>query len=113
VVAFVAEFFRAARRTHQCPVFADHGQRLLPSDAGRTTMCPTELFAKADEVPSLCLLPIETRRREESLARLKHMPIEWCRILLDPTDPRQLQESLKKLTETKPIPAVDAIELGL
>ena len=29
------------------------------------------------------------------------MPIEWCRILLDPTDPRQLQESLKKLTETQ------------
>jgi hypothetical protein len=33
--------------------------------------------------------------------------------LLDPTDPRQLQESLKKLTETRLMPAVDAIELGL
>jgi hypothetical protein len=41
------------------------------------------------------------------------MPIEWCRVLLDPTDPRQLQESLKKLTETKAMPAVEAIELGL
>ena len=113
VVAFVAEFSRGKTELINALFFADHGQRLLPSNAGRTTMCPTELFASADEPPSLCLLPIETRRRSESLARLKHMPIEWCRVLIDPTDPRQLQESLKKLTETKSMPAVDAIEMGL
>ncbi|MFH1818839.1 MAG: dynamin family protein [Pseudomonadota bacterium] len=113
VVAFVAEFSRGKTELINALFFADHGQRLLPSDAGRTTMCPTELFANADELPSLSLLPIETRRRSDSLARLKHMPIEWCRVLLDPADPRQLQESLKKLTETKSMPAVDAIEMGL
>lgn len=113
VVAFVAEFSRGKTELINALFFADHGQRLLPSDAGRTTMCPTELFASAGEAPSLCLLPIETRRRSESLARLKHMSIEWCRVLLDPTDPRQLQESLKKLTETKAMAAADAIELGL
>ena len=113
VVAFVAEFSRGKTELINALFFADHGQRLLPSDAGRTTMCPTELFSSPDEVPSLCLLPIETRSRSESLARLKHMPIEWCRVLLDPANPRQLQESLKKLTETKPMAAVDAIELGL
>lgn len=113
VVAFVAEFSRGKTELINALFFADHGQRLLPSDAGRTTMCPTELFATPDEAPCLRLLPIETRRRDESLARLKHMPIEWCRIALDPTDPRQLQDSLKKLTETRPMAAVDAIELGL
>jgi len=113
VVAFVAEFSRGKTELINALFFADHGQRLLPSEAGRTTMCPTELFANADDVPSLCLLPIETRRRSESLAQLKHMPIEWCRVLLDPSNPRQLQESLKKLTETKPMAAVDAIEMGL
>jgi hypothetical protein len=113
VVAFVAEYSRGKTELINALFFADHGQRLLPSDAGRTTMCPTELFSTADEAPSLSLLPIETRSREESLARLKHMPIEWSRIALDPADPRQLQESLKKLTETKPMAAVDAIELGL
>ena len=113
VVAFVAEFSRGKTELINALFFADHGQRLLPSEAGRTTMCPTEIFSNADEVPSLCLLPIETRSRSESLARLKHMPIEWCRVLLDPADPRQLQESLKKLTETKAMPAVEAIELGL
>jgi hypothetical protein len=113
VVAFVAEFSRGKTELINALFFAEHGQRLLPSDAGRTTMCPTELFANANEAPSLRLLPIESRRRSESLARLKHMPIEWCRVLLDPSDPRQLQESLKTLTETKAMAAVDAIELGL
>jgi len=78
VVAFVAEFSRGKTELINALFFANHGQRLLPSDPGRTTMCPTELFASPDEMPSLCLLPIETRRRSESLARLKHMPIEWC-----------------------------------
>ncbi|MDP1532866.1 MAG: dynamin family protein, partial [Rubrivivax sp.] len=112
-MAFVAEFSRGKSELINALFFADHGQRLLPSDAGRTTMCPTELFSNPDDAPSLSLLPIETRRREDSLARLKHMPIEWCRVALDPSDPRQLRDSLKKLTETQLMPAVDAIELGL
>ncbi len=113
VVAFVAEFSRGNTELINALFFADHGQRLLPSDAGRTTMCPTELGWNPDEGPSLALLPIETRARGETLTRLKHMPIEWVRIALDPKDPRQLAESLKKLTETRPMPAVEAIELGL
>jgi len=113
VVAFVAEFSRGKTELINALFFADHGQRLLPSDAGRTTMCPVELFSDTAETPSLRLLPIETRCREESLGRLKRMPIEWCRIALDPADPRQMQESLKKLTEVRHVPAFEAIELGL
>jgi predicted RNase H-like nuclease len=41
------------------------------------------------------------------------MPIEWSRVSLDPSDPRQLRESLKKLTETRPMAAAEAVELGL
>jgi len=113
VVAFVAEFSRGKTELINALFFADHGQRLLPSDAGRTTMCPTELHHNADEAPSLALLPIETRARSETLARLKHMPIEWVRIPLDPADPRQLADKLRKLADTRPMPAVQAIELGL
>ena len=113
VVAFVAEFSRGKTELINALFFADHGQRLLPSSAGRTTMCPTELFSSPNESPTLCLLPIETRRRSESLAHLKRMPVEWCRVSLDPADPRQLQESLNKLTETKSMAAADAIEMGL
>jgi hypothetical protein len=113
VVAFVAEFSRGKTELINALFFADHGQRLLPSDVGRTTMCPTELYFNPEEPTCLGLLPIETRGREESLGRLLHMPEKWSRVTLSPEDPGQLQEALRKLTETKMVAAVDAIELGL
>src|SRR5438094_4813786 len=44
VVAFVAEFSRGKSELINAIFFADFGQRLLPSSAGRTTMCPTALL---------------------------------------------------------------------
>ena len=44
IVAFVAEFSRGKSELINAIFFADFGQRLLPSAAGRTTMCPTELL---------------------------------------------------------------------
>jgi hypothetical protein len=113
LVAFVAEFSRGKTELINALFFADHGQRLLPSDVGRTTMCPVELFSDADEAPCLKLLPIETRTRTESLGHLRHMPVEWSRVQLDPKDTKQVQKSLRKLTETKLVPATQAMELGL
>jgi hypothetical protein len=113
VIAFVAEFSRGKTELINALFFADHGQRLLPSDVGRTTMCPAELFSDTDEAPYLKLLPIETRTRNESLGQLRHMPVEWSRVNLNAGDPHQVQESLKKLTETKSVPATEAIALGL
>ena len=113
LVAFVAEFSRGKTELINALFFADHGQRLLPSDVGRTTMCPAELYSDLDEAPCLKLLPIETRTRRESLGHLRHMPVEWSRVQLDPNDPKQVQKSLRKLTETKQVAAAEAIELGL
>ena len=113
LVAFVAEFSRGKTELINALFFSDHGQRLLPSDVGRTTMCPAELYSDPDEAPCLKLLPIETRARSESLAHLRHTPIEWSRVQLDPKDPHQVQKSLHKLTESKLVPAAQAIELGL
>lgn len=113
VIAFVAEFSRGKTELINALFFADHGQRLLPSDVGRTTMCPAELFSDTDETPYLKLLPIETRTRNESLGQLRHMSVEWSRVNLTVDDPHQVQESLKKLTETKSVPATEAMELGL
>jgi predicted GTPase len=42
-VAFVAEFSRGKSELINA-IFAEYGQRILPSAAGRTTMCPTELL---------------------------------------------------------------------
>ncbi|HHJ4328421.1 TPA: dynamin family protein, partial [Klebsiella pneumoniae] len=61
-LAFVGEFSRGKSELINALFFADSGQRLLPSSAGRTTMCPTELFHDPrGEGPQIRLLPIETR----------------------------------------------------
>ena len=43
-VAFVADFSRVKSELSNAIFFADYGNRMLPSSAGRTTMCPTELL---------------------------------------------------------------------
>ena len=67
-VAFVAEFSRGKSELINAIFFADYHQRVLPSSAGRTTMCPTELLYEADSPPSIRLLPIETRTREGTVS---------------------------------------------
>src|SRR5881398_830588 len=67
VVAFVAEFSRGKSELINAIFFADFGQRLLPSSAGRTTMCPTELLYDASRSPAIRLLPIETRLKDATV----------------------------------------------
>ncbi len=43
-LAFVGEFSRGKTELINSLFFSSYGQRMLPSQAGRTTMCPTELF---------------------------------------------------------------------
>ena len=43
-IAFVAEFSRGKSELINAIFFGDYGNRILPSTAGRTTMCPTELL---------------------------------------------------------------------
>jgi hypothetical protein len=65
-IAFVAEFSRGKSELINAIFFADYGQRILPSSAGRTTMCPTELLYDETFPPSIRLLPIETRAESQS-----------------------------------------------
>ena len=50
-VAFVAEFSRGKSELINAIFFAEYGNRMLPSSAGRTTMCPTELLYDASRPP--------------------------------------------------------------
>ena len=43
-LAFLAEFSRGKTELINAMFFSDFKQRLLPSNVGRTTMCPTEIF---------------------------------------------------------------------
>jgi hypothetical protein len=61
-IAFVGEYSRGKTELINALFFSEYGQRMLPSQAGRTTMCPTELFFdRSANQNYLLLLPIETR----------------------------------------------------
>ena len=113
MVAFVAEFSRGKTELINALFFSDFKQRLLPSDAGRTTMCPTEIYYVPDTEPYIRLLPIETRFRDDSITALKRLPVEWNTLKLDAGDPGDMTHALRKLAETKVVFKVEARALGL
>ena len=112
-VAFVAEFSRGKTELINALFFSDFKQRLLPSDVGRTTMCPTEIFSDPGEEPYIRLLPIETRYNDESIAQLKKRPIDWVRIRLNPESPEEMAEAMGALTQVKTVAKVEARTMGL
>ena len=113
VVAFVAEFSRGKSELINAIFFADTGRRILPATPGRTTMCPVELGWDAAHKPVLDLLPIETRRENESLNELRETREGWKRVPLDPSDPAALAEALAEVTHVRKVTPDAARELGL
>jgi len=113
-VAFVAEFSRGKTELINALFFAHYGRRLLPSEAGRTTMCPTELFYDNDNGTAyIHLLPIETRLQEQSIADFKHEPIHWTQMPLEVGNAEQVSEALHEVIRTKQVSVQRARELGL
>jgi Dynamin family len=112
-LAFVAEFSRGKSELINALFFSDFKQRLLPSDVGRTTMCPTEIFHDSNEEPYLRLLPIESRYRDESIAQLKNMPVEWVKIRLNVRSPADMKNAMQMLAQTKKIFTLEARMMGL
>ena len=113
LLAFLAEFSRGKSELINALFFSSFNERLLPSDVGRTTMCPTEIFHDPNEEPYLKLLSVETRYRDESISQLKNMPVEWSRIRLDITDAKAMKQALSALADTKRVYALDARMMGL
>jgi hypothetical protein len=113
-IAFVAEFSRGKTELINSIFFSDYQRRLLPSEAGRTTMCPTELFYDRDaESPYVRLLPIETRANDVSIAEYKHEPIHWNMLPLDTGSPEQMETALREVVRTKIVSREQAERLGL
>ena len=113
LLAFLAEFSRGKSELINALFFSSFNERLLPSDVGRTTMCPTEIFHDPNEEPYLKLLSVETRYRDESISQLKNMPVEWSRIRLDITDAKAMKQALSALADIKRVYALDARMMGL
>src|SRR5205823_11261646 len=113
VVAFVAEFSRGKSELINAIFFADFGKRLLPSSAGRTTMCPTELLYDPSLPPSIRLLPIETRGRDGSVTEFKSYADEWMTLDLDLASADKMREALSRVSYTKQVPVSLARHYGL
>ena len=112
-LAFVGEFSRGKTELINSLFFAEYGQRILPSRAGRTTMCPTEFFFDTRAERSyIRLLPIETRLEDASISQFKRTPRHWSHLLLDTSDPDSMAEAFTQVAATKSVPIEMAIQLG-
>jgi hypothetical protein len=112
-VAFVAEFSRGKSELINAIFFADFGQRLLPSSAGRTTMCPTELMYDEGRKPFIQLLPIETRGTDTTITEYKRYPDEWHHLDLDTSSSDGLAEAFRQVSQIKRVSTEEAKKYGL
>ena len=113
MLAFLAEFSRGKSELINALFFSSFKERLLPSDVGRTTMCPTEIFHDPNEEPYLKLLSVETRYRDESISQLKNNPVEWSKVRLNTASAADMKKALSALADTKKVYALEARMLGL
>jgi len=112
-IAFVGEYSRGKTELINALFFSGYGQRMLPSEAGRTTMCPTELFFDRHSGENyLDLLPIETRTGDLSLQQLRKQPECWRRFDLDEHQPDVMRDVLAEVTRTKSVTPEQARNLG-
>jgi len=112
-VAVVGEFSRGKTELINALFFSDYDFRLLPTDAGRTTMCPTEIFQDHDKPAYLRLLPIDTRLEDASLAELKTATDLWVHVPLEPDNPQQLHDAMLKIREVRDVSRTAAHQMGL
>ena len=112
IIAFVAEFSRGKSELINAIFFGDYGNRILPSTAGRTTMCPTELLYEAGKPPAIELLPIETRASNASVAEYKRFPEEWRVVELDTASAEAMHAALSRVSEQKRVSPELAEDLG-
>ena len=113
-IALVAEFSRGKTELLNAIFFSSFKQRLLPSAAGRTTMCPTELRYDESLPASIRLLPIETRKTATTITEYKATPVHWTTIhILRPNSAEEVRQAFLEVGRTKKVSVWEAQELGL
>ncbi|MDP2828933.1 MAG: dynamin family protein [Sulfuricellaceae bacterium] len=112
-VAFVAEFSRGKSELINAIFFAGYGLRLLPSSAGRTTMCPTELMYEEGREPCIQLLPIETRATDTTTTEYKRYVDEWQVYPLNTDSPEGMLTAFQQVSQVKRVSKEEAKRYGL
>lgn len=112
-IACVGEFSRGKTELINALLYSGGGRRLLPSQPGRTTMCPTEiLWDPAQASNCVRLLPIETRRTNTSLQNFKRIPHNWVTIEFDLKNTEQTRTAINQVSASKKVKPSEAIKLG-
>jgi len=112
-IAFVGEFSRGKTELINALFFAHYGTRILPSGAGRTTMCPTELFFDHRAQDSyIRLLPIETRMVGSSIASFRKIPEKWIFVPLNAKDPKMMKKAFAEVANSKAVSPNEAAAMG-
>ncbi len=112
-IACVGEFSRGKTELINALLYTNGGRRLLPSQPGRTTMCPTEIYWDSHQATNCVrLLPIETRRTNTSLQSFKRIPQNWVTIHFDPSDAEQTRAVINQVSTSKQVSLAEAIKLG-
>ena len=112
-IAFAGEFSRGKTELINAMFFARYGKRILPSQAGRTTMCPTELFYDLDSNDTyIKLLAIETRNDPRPLTEFRRLDDYWIKAPINTNSAEEMATSLQRVTETKLVSIEQAEQLG-
>lgn len=112
-IACVGEFSRGKTELINALLHTAGNTRLLPSQPGRTTMCPTEIYCEPGQHHNCVrLLPIETRRTRTSLHQFMRIPNNWVTIPFDPKDPAQVRAAIGQVSADKRVTPAEARELG-
>lgn len=112
-IACVGEFSRGKTELINALLYTQGGRRLLPSQPGRTTMCPTEIYCdQGQDNNCVRLLPIETRRTNTSLQNFKRIPQNWYTIHFDPDNHEQMRAAINQVSASKWVSQAEAAKLG-
>lgn len=111
-IAFVAEFSRGKSELINALFFADQGQRIVPSSAGRTTMCPTELLWDPSLPPGIRLLPMDTRMDDRPIAQWREDLSSWTLRGFEAGNTGELKAAFDSVREVDIVSQERAGELG-
>lgn len=112
-IAFVGEFSRGKTELINALFFSHYGTRVLPSSAGRTTMCPTELFFdQRSRETYIRLLPIETRLAGSNLSNFLKIPEKWVVVPLAQNDPENVKQAFSEVAKLKSVTVEEANAMG-
>lgn len=112
-LAFVGELSRGKTELINALFYNELGFRLLPSQPGRTTMCPTELYYDSKlRDNAVRLLPIETRRTAASLDSFRKIPNKWITLKFDPSNQQEIDRIMGEVAKSKIVSREEAEALG-